>query len=157
MSNENSENKVADTVNTVDTQGIEEGTNSENENNYQHYLELGGIINEKDYRSALDRMDNARVIDRENPQVKNFISQVLGMARYAEIELNNSEDVPDPKVALYVILRGDTGPKDVKYHHDQMSDQRVFGEVLRMSGDADSLDKLIKAYPNISFEYKRGK
>ena len=35
--------------------------------------------------------------------------------------------------------------------------QRIFGEVLRMLGDADSLDKLIKTYPNISFKYEKGK
>ena len=148
MSKESFENKV------VETQGIKEGTNLEN--SYQRYLELGGIINEKDYQSALDRMSKTRTLDRKDPQVRTRIRRVSGIARHVGIELNNSEDVLDPKIVLYEILRSDTQPKDVKYHHSQMSDEPIFGEVLRILGDADSLDKLIKAYPNISFKYKRG-
>lgn len=148
MSKESFEKKI------VDTQGIKEGTNLEN--SYQRYLELGGVINEKDYQSALDRMNKTHTLDRKNPQVRNSIQQALGIARYAEIKLNDSEDVLDPKIVLYEVLRNDTQPKGMGYHYSQMSDQRIFGEVLRMLGDVDSLDKLIKAYPNISFKYKRG-
>ena len=126
------------------------------ENNYQRYLGLGGIINENDYQSALDRMNNTRTLNGNDPQVRNSILQAVEMARHAEVELNDSlETVPDPKIVLYVILRLDTKPKDVEYHHSQMSDQRIFGEVLRMLGDVDSFDKLVKAYPNISFKYER--
>lgn len=124
-------------------------------NSHQRYLELGGIINEADYQSALDRANRIHALDRKNPQARCSIQQALGMARYAKITLNDPEGVLDPKIALYVILRSDVRPKDVKYHHSQMSDQRIFGEVLRMLEDADSLDKLIKAYPNISFKYER--
>ncbi len=148
MSKKSFENRV------VDAQGIEKGTDPEN--SYQHYLELGGIINEKDYRGALDRINITRTPDRENQQVRNSIQQALEMAGHAGIKLNDSEDILDPKIVLYVTLRSDTKPEGVKYHHSQMSDQRIFGEALRMLGDADSLDKLIKAYPNISFKYKRG-
>lgn len=122
-------------------------------NSYQRYLELGGIINEKDFESALNRMNNVRTLDMNSSRVQ----QVADIARYAKIGLSGSEDVLDPRVALYVILRSDVRPKGVRYHHDQMSDQRILGEVLRMLGDADSLDKLIKAFPNISFKYERGK
>ena len=127
------------------------------ENNYQRYLGLGGIINENDYQSALDRMNSVHTLDRKDPQVIDSIQQVVDMARYAKIILSDLKDVLDPRVVLYVILRLDTKPEDVEYHHSQMSDQRIFGEVLRMLGDASSLDKLIKAYPNISFKYERGK
>ncbi|MEK7076160.1 MAG: hypothetical protein AAB941_00645 [Patescibacteria group bacterium] len=127
------------------------------ENNYQRYLGLGGIINENDYQSALDRMNSVHTLDRKDPQVIDSIRQVVDMARYAKITLGDFKNVFDPRVILYVILRLDTKPEDVKYHHSQMSDQRIFGEVLRMLGDASSLDKLIKAYPNISFKYERGK
>lgn len=127
------------------------------ENSYQRYLELGGIINGIDYQSALDRMNKIKTLDRNNPEVKNEIFQAENIARYAGIELSNLKNVLDPKIVLYVILRNDTKPKDVKYHHSQMSDQRIFGEVLRMLGDADSLDKLIKFHPNISFKYEKGK
>ncbi len=129
----------------------------ENENNYQRYMELGGIINKKDYQSALDRMNNTHALDRKNPQVRSLIFQAMEITRDARIELNDSKDVLDPKIVLYVILRSDVKPKDVEHHHSQMSDQNIFGEVLRMLGDADSLDKLIRAYPNISFKYERGK
>ena len=127
------------------------------ENNYQRYLGLGGIINENDYQSALDRMNSVHTLDRKDPQVIDSIRQVVNMARYAKITLGDFKNVFDPRVILYVILRLDTKPEDVEYHHSQMSDQRIFGEVLRMLGDASSLDKLIKAYPNISFKYERGK
>lgn len=150
MSKESIKNKV------VDTQNIEKETADIPENSYQRYVELGGIINEKDYQSALDRMDKTRTLDRKNPQVRNSIQQALGIARYAKIKLNDSENVLEPKIVLYVTLRNDAKPEDVKYHHSQMSDQRIFGEVLRMLGDADSLDKLIKTYPNISFKYEKG-
>lgn len=120
---------------------------------HQRYLELGGIINEEDYQSALDRMINMSTLNRENPRVR----QAVDIARYSGIKLNDSKSgVFDPRVVLYVILRNDIRPEGVKYHHDQMSDQRIFGEVLRMLGDAASLDKLIKAFPNISFKYERG-
>ncbi len=124
------------------------------EDNYQRYLELGGIINEKDCQSALDRM--GKVLDETEPSVRASISQAKGIAEHAGIKLRGSIDSLDPKIVLYVILRLDINPEGVKYHHSQMSDQRIFGEVLRMLGDIDSLEKLIKAYPNISFKYERG-
>lgn len=127
------------------------------ENNYQHYVELGGIINEKDYQSALGRMNNTSTLGRRSPQIIDSIQQAVNTARYAGIELKDSGDVLDPKIRLYVILRLDVRPEGVEHHHSQMGDQRIFGEVLRMLGDADSLDKLVKAYPNISFKYERGK
>lgn len=139
---------------------------------HRRYLELGGIINENDFESALDRMGPERdhegsqrasvsygvgsALDRKEPSVRASISQAIGIAEYAGIELSGPEDGFDPRVVLYVILRSDVRPEGVKYHHSQMSDQRIFGEVLRMLEDAASLDKLIRAYPNISFKYETG-
>lgn len=137
------------------TQDIKEKETGGALENYQRYLELGGIINEKDYQNTIDRMNKTHTFNRTDPRVRNKIWQAEGMARYARIELNNSEDDLDPKIVLYVILRSDVRPEGVEYHHSQMSDQCIFGEVLRMLGDADSLDKLVRAYPNISFKYKR--
>jgi len=121
------------------------------ETSYKRYLELGGIINENDYRSAIGRMPSVcRIIMFENSDsTHSRVEQVRGIARYSGIELLGPEYVPDPRIVLYVILRGDTRPKGVKYHHDQMSDQRIFGEVLRMLGDTDSFDKLVKAHPHL--------
>jgi len=124
---------------------------------YRCYMKLGGIINEADYQSAIDRMRGACALDRREPQIINSIMQVKVMARYSGIALSDSEDASDPRIALYVILRGDIRPTGVKYHHDQMCDQRIFGEVLRMLGDTDSFEKLVKTHPHISFEYERRK
>jgi hypothetical protein len=126
--------------------------------NYQSYLALGGIINETDYRNAFDRTRSSHLLDRKHSKViRGVISQVLEMAKYADITLHDSEYVPDPRIVLYVTLRNDAKPKDVNYHHSQMSDQQLFGEVLIMLGDSGSFNKLIKAYPNISFIYKKEK
>lgn len=118
---------------------------------YERYTELGGIINEKDYQSALDRLGNT--LDRKELSVRASILQAMGIAEYARIELSISENGFDPRITLYVLLRNDVRPEGIKYHHCQMSDQCIFGEVLRMLEDADSLDKLIMAFPNISFKY----
>jgi len=108
------------------------------------YRTLGGIINEKDYVSALDRAEKAVTFnDSQRRQAENI-------AEHAGIVLNTSSDV-DPKVKLYAVLRGDDKPENVEYHHAQMSDQRLFAEALRMLGDAEALNKMIVAYPNISF------
>ena len=111
---------------------------------YSTYRELGGIINEKDYRNAIERAGKATTFN------KTLIQQAKNIAEYAGIILENSDDV-DPKVKLYAVLRADFKPEDVKDHTSQMSDQRLFAEAARMLEDVDSLNKMIIAYPNISF------
>lgn len=117
-------------------------------NSYQRYQELGGIINEKDFDSALSRLEE------EGIPRKTSIKQAEGMARFAGIELDVENGI-DKRVKLYAILRSDVQPENEKYHHSQMTDQRLFVEALRMLGDADSLGKMIRAYPHISFDYRR--
>jgi len=88
----------------------------------------------------------------ENPfngkeaQYRNSFSQVVNMAQYAKIALYNSEDTLDPKVELYIKMRG-----ELNAPHGDLSDQNLFAEVLRLLGDEESRLKLIKAYPSISF------
>lgn len=119
---------------------------SPKENNcYQRYKELGGIINEKDYCSALTRAKNITTLNIV------LIKQAEYMAEFAGIELRNAKNAVDQRVTLYGILRTDTRPEKTQYHHSQMCDQRLFAEALRMLGDAESLQKIIEAYPNISF------
>jgi len=118
-------------------------------NNYNSYQEMGGIINENDYQNVLNRMRDLKVLDRTDPQIRASVAQVTGIAKFAKIELNSSKNMLDPKIVLYVILRGDTRPEGAKHHHSQMSDQEILGETLRMLEDAGSLEKLITAYPNI--------
>jgi hypothetical protein len=112
---------------------------------YQQYHDLGGIINEKDYESALARAGSMTAPDKAR------IAQAKGIADFAGIKLLKETEggVIDPIIILYGILRSDVQPKEIKYHHQQMTDQRIFAEALRMLGDVDSLDTLIKAYPNI--------
>lgn len=128
----------------LEKQAVLDGTK---ENNcYQQYQELGGIINEKDYQSALARAKDTTTLNIT------LIKQLEFIARVAGIELRNAKDSIDQRTMLYGILRTDTGPEGVKYHHSQMSDQRLFAEALRMLGDTDSLNKLINTHPNISFD-----
>lgn len=117
---------------------------------HHQYQELGGIINETDYNSTLERAKNTTTLDEA------LIKQAEKIAKFAGIELQNTENTIDPRTILYGILRRDVTPKDIRHHHGSMSDQRIFMEALRMLKDVESLDKMIKAYPNISFKYKAG-
>ena len=132
------------------------GTKQEFGDNYQHYQKLGGIINESDYRSALQRAREPNALDRvdifEAQKINSTIQQARNIARFSEIELSDSGDALDFKIVLYAILRLDTQPEGVRWHHSQMSDQRLFAEVLRMLKDANSLGKLTRAFLNISFQ-----
>ncbi|OHB14661.1 MAG: hypothetical protein A2431_00430 [Candidatus Zambryskibacteria bacterium RIFOXYC1_FULL_39_10] len=119
------------------------GPDDANEKSYREYQELGGIINKKDYTNALMMAENTTILD------KTRIAQAENIARFVGIELHNTENAIDQKIALYAILRSDLKPKEVEHHHSQMGDQRLFAEVLRMLGDVESLDKMIKSYPNI--------
>ena len=111
---------------------------------YGKYQKLGGIINEKDCISALTRAE--KIVAFNEPLRR----QAKNIAEYAGIVLDDSGGI-DPKVKLYAVLRADNKPRNVKNHHSQMSDQRLFAEAIRMLGDVDSLNKMIAAYPDISF------
>lgn len=117
---------------------------------YQRYRELGGIINESDYDSALLRARRTTTLD------KTLIAQAENIARFSGIELKNEEGVLDRRTILYGILRADIRPEKVRHHHSQMSDQCLFAEALRMLEDVDALNKLIHAHPHISFDYGQG-
>ncbi|MBI2637811.1 MAG: hypothetical protein HYW88_02830 [Candidatus Sungbacteria bacterium] len=112
---------------------------------HQRYVALGGIINEVDYTDALSRIKSPFMPSKAE------IQEAENIGKFAGIELHNTKNVVDKTTMLYAVLRNDSKPEGVTYHHSQMSDQRLFAETLRMLGDADSLKKLISAYPNISF------
>lgn len=116
----------------------------EENNPYQQYQELGGIINKTDYESAL-----ARARDTKNSPEKILIRQAENIAEFAGIELHNTENAIDPRTMLYGILRNDSKPKETKYHHSQMPDQRIFAEALRILGDTDALARMINAYHKV--------
>lgn len=132
----------------LDPEMEEKETGEDLDDNYQTYIGLGGIINETDFKNSLEKLKNTTSMDKAR------IAQSQVIANRSGIKLHNSIDSLDPRTILYGILRSDTppaNPKEAQYHHSQMSDQRIFAEVLRMLGDADSLQKLIETHPNISF------
>ena len=102
--------------------------------------ELGGSLGSRQ-RATFNESENG-----ENKRVCRHST----MLAYLRSEGKRDWGVVDSKIILYGILRGDVRPEGVEYHHDEMSDQRLFAEALRMLGDAESLDKMIEAYPNIS-------
>lgn len=116
---------------------------------YRRYRELGGIINEDDYNSALLRAGKTTAL------AITLIKQVEIIARVAGIELHNTEDALDPITVLYGVLRTDIRPEKVRHHHSQMCDQRLFAEVLRILEDIDALNKLIWTHPHISFVHEQ--
>ncbi len=115
----------------------------EKERTYAQYQKDGGVIDETNYLSALDRAKS-----ETTPNAPTVLQAEL-MARTAGIELQSKDDGIDQRVALYAILRGDDKPKDIEHHHSQMSDQKLFAEVLRMTGDTDSLTKFLDANPSL--------
>jgi hypothetical protein len=108
---------------------------------YEWYRALGGIINEPDYISIIFR---AKTIS-EQDHIR--IAQLKTIAEFSGI----SESALPAAYPLFEIMRTDRKPHDVKYHHCQMCDQRLFAEALRMLGDEVSLAKLIATYPHIEF------
>ncbi|MBI2064501.1 MAG: hypothetical protein HYT62_00385 [Candidatus Yanofskybacteria bacterium] len=120
--------------------GADTQTNSK-ERSYQRYLEIGGIINETDYNSALSRLKEAET--RGEMPDNSSMAQAQTIADVADIDLNGQNG----QIArLYSILRNDIRPEKQKYHHSDMSDHRIFREALRMLEDVDALDKLKSTY-----------
>lgn len=130
--------------------GLEKGLPSKGEEmgvrdiNYRRYRELGGIIDEANYRKALARVGHTtRLIDT-------LVVQARLIARVAGITLDNSGGYLNAATILYGVLRTDLNP-GTQYHHSQMCDQRLFAEALRMLDCPDLLAKVIEAHPNICF------
>ncbi|KKT41116.1 hypothetical protein A2W54_03755 [Candidatus Giovannonibacteria bacterium RIFCSPHIGHO2_02_43_13] len=115
-----------------------------NADTYDKYRELGGIINRADYEDALHKEMAA---SKESGE---FVIEAGAIARHAGIELENEKGTVDPRAKLFAVLRSYQKPGG-NNHHGQMGDQHLFAEALRMLGDSDALEKLIKAYPNMDF------
>ena len=125
---------------------VDDAQNGEKEENfYSQYRELGGIINERDCESALAKAKNTTEV------APVLVTQAECIAEFAGIKLHSTEGALDPVIVLYAALRTDVNSEKVVHHHSQMCDQRLFAEALRMLGYTDSLDKLLRAYPNIIF------
>jgi hypothetical protein len=116
---------------------IENTPSAAKENSFKEYALQGGILNKKDYADALLRAKNIKNINQST------MAQAENMARVAGISLTDEE------LSLYAVLREDIPEGKDKDHYTQKNDQRLFAEVLRMLGDAESLQKLISRHPNI--------
>lgn len=112
---------------------------------------LNGIINEFDFRrliyatkaSTLPSL-KAGLDAFEQHQIDQRVLQAENMAEAAGIELDNSAGL-DPRVLLFAIMRAETRPKGAEFYHDDMTDNRMFEEVLRMAGDVVSLNKFLES------------
>ena len=117
---------------------------SKESDDYQCYLGLNGIINETDFKDARLRAESLAMPSKKD------IQEVENIARFAGIELYNTEDSADKRVVLYSILysilRGDAKPKEVAHHHAQMGDIKLFAEVLRMTGDIFALNQMMDTW-----------
>lgn len=111
--------------------------NIKEKKSYQRYQELGGVINEKDYRNAKDALERA---NGATTLSTTQIQQAENIAEHAEIEFINTEDSLDKRLILYGILH------DIKPWEVKDSDYRIFREALRVLDDTDALDKLKTTY-----------
>jgi hypothetical protein len=126
-----------------------EGLNGFEVNSFEKYQSAGGIINKKDYESALAQAKKIKGVDASR------LAQVRIMAGASGIVLEDTGTEIDPRVALYSVLRADINTDTkVGHQHNYLSDQRLFREVLLMLGDTESLGKLISAHPHIFPEGK---
>ncbi|MEJ0021249.1 MAG: hypothetical protein WDN47_01565 [Candidatus Doudnabacteria bacterium] len=122
-----------------ESQGNEKETEDSPEKSFERYKESGGQIDEKAYQNVLEKFKQPTTPD------KPVVLQVEAMAAKSGIELRSSKDSPDPRIVLYGIMRSESN----------LRDQRLFAEVLRISGDTDSLKKLMETYPNIFSQKKQ--
>ena len=119
----------------------EEGQEGKPALSYAGYVSHGGLINEKEYQSALTRARGGEVSEGARRQAE-------GIAKFSGITLDALRSDIDPRV-LYGVLRNDTAPRGVVPHYSQMSDQRLFVEMLCMLEEDDAVRSVKNAYPQI--------
>ncbi|MBI2120028.1 MAG: hypothetical protein HYT94_00190 [Parcubacteria group bacterium] len=121
------------------TEGEQPKNGTEAENNpYEKYKALGGIINEADYTNALEQAE-------QNVSVGEMtLLHARSLMRRAGIDVEGDIS-KNPIVLLYGVLRSDKNLSGAEYHHSDMSDQNLFAEALRMLGESDALEKFMRA------------
>ncbi|MDP2788734.1 MAG: hypothetical protein Q8O46_01605 [bacterium] len=128
-----------------------EHTPSAERNSYEKYRSAGGFLNEKDYADALAEARDRKTVNPHSLEQQ----QAQVMADETGIVLKNRHEGIDPRVALYEVLRTATnGDPQERNHYSWKDDWSLFAEVLRILGDAKSLEKFLKAHPNIFPEGK---
>ena len=111
-----------------------------------------GIINEFDFHRLLKLANSATLsslkegLDQYGQhQIDQWVMRVTHIAEQKRIELIGAND---PRVILYILAKNDVHPTPINgkkvSHHSEMSDQRIFEEILRMVGDTESLKKLLR-------------
>ena len=116
-------------------------------NSFERYQNAGGILDETDYANAIAEARGKKTVDPHH------LGQAKVMAGVAGIVLKEGAQI-DLRVALYDVLRTHKGNPQQTNHFSGKDDQPLFAEVLRMLGDNESLDKFLKAHPNIFPEVK---
>ena len=117
---------------------------------YAGYAALDGRIDEVNYTRVMKKV-------RENESigaVDGFaIDQTKITADISGISLDaiRNETGVDPRT-IYGILRRDIRPPGTEYHHDQMSDQQLLVEALRMLEQESAVSAVIKRHPHIQFQ-----
>ena len=104
---------------------------------YDDYLRLGGIINERDYISALERAERVREVGPYQAAQVRQMGEVVGTPFDEQV------------VRLYGVLRTDQKPPGVQHHHSQMTDQGLLWQVLEMLNRQYEIVGMFMAYPNI--------
>lgn len=120
---------------------VKEESVVEQENNFEVYEALGGVLRKTEYQDVLSRAAHGEEIPASSLSLKLAHS----MARVAGITLS-----PET-TTLYVMLRNEKPDQGSEDYH-RLSDQELLAEALRMSGDTSSLTTFIQKYPQIFTE-----
>ena len=104
---------------------------------YEEYKGLGGILDPKEYEDVLKLAREWK----EAPSGSLSSGAANSMARAAGIALS-------PEIVIIYGILGDKRP-DLAKERDEMSDQELLAEALRIAGNTLSLTKFIEKYPRI--------
>jgi|GEM_PF-3164036 len=117
---------------------------------YEQYQESGGILEHAPFKKLLRKAE----IDIQ--ESKMCAAQVTAIAQAAKIDLDGAGNLSNETVAVYKLLRTNA-IADVYFinHHRGMCDIQIFADALRIVQDDDSLEKLSRAFPHISFGKNR--
>lgn len=131
------ENEQSAVILTFPKQAKEEAV-IEQENNFEVYEALGGILHKTEYQDVLKRA----ALGEEAPASSLSLKLAHSMAGVAGITLS-----PEA-TTFYCILRNEKPDQGSENYHS-LSDQKLLAEALRMAGDMSSLNTFIEKYPQI--------
>jgi hypothetical protein len=104
---------------------------------YEKYKTLGGALSPEEYQDILKRVADGKNVPSSSPRsAANFMAQVAGITLSPET------------VTIYGIL-SDERPNLATERPNEMGDQELLAEALRIVGDTRSLAAFIEKYPHI--------